>query len=81
MVGIAFGMHEDKQAIGDILVSENLRRYELQRVGTKRRQAKIILRGDGLHGSATGPTGRRNLTNTSARNWLPGTPPSSCCMC
>ena len=30
MVGIAFGMSEEHQAIGDILVSENLRLYELQ---------------------------------------------------
>jgi nucleoside phosphorylase len=51
MVGIAFGMNEKKQAIGDILVSENLRLYELQRIGSKRGQPKIILRGDRPHGS------------------------------
>ena len=45
MVGIAFGVDEKKQDIGDILVSENLRLYELQRVGAKRGQQKIILRG------------------------------------
>ena len=49
MVGIAFGMDERKQAIGDILVSENLRLYELQRVGTKRGEPDIILRGDRPH--------------------------------
>jgi nucleoside phosphorylase/tetratricopeptide (TPR) repeat protein len=42
MVGIAFGVDEGKQAIGDILVSENLRPYERQRVG----QRKKILRTD-----------------------------------
>jgi nucleoside phosphorylase/tetratricopeptide (TPR) repeat protein len=34
MVGIAFGIDHQKQAIGDILVSQHLRLYELQRVGT-----------------------------------------------
>ena len=34
MVGIAFGVDASWQKIGDILVSENLRPYELQRVGT-----------------------------------------------
>ena len=51
MVGIAFGMNENKQAIGDILVSENLRLYESQRVGTDDGQTRIILRGDRPHGS------------------------------
>lgn len=52
MVGIAFGVDETWQAIGDILVSENLRLYDLQRVGTKQRRAfEIILRGDRPHGS------------------------------
>ena len=46
MVGIAFGMSEKHQAIGDILVSENLRLYELQRAGSQ-----IVLRGDRPHGS------------------------------
>src|SRR5262245_55800467 len=41
MVGIAFGMNEKKQRIGDVLVTEQLRTYELQRVG-----ARIILRDD-----------------------------------
>lgn len=39
-VGIAFGMNEDKQAIGDILISKQLRLYELQRIGKM-----IVLRG------------------------------------
>jgi nucleoside phosphorylase len=47
MVGIAFGINEQKQAIGDVLVSQQLRLYELQRVGT----SKIILRGDKPHAS------------------------------
>jgi nucleoside phosphorylase/tetratricopeptide (TPR) repeat protein len=41
MVGIAFGVDESRQAIGDILVSENLRCYEPQRAGQE-----IIPRGD-----------------------------------
>ena len=46
MVGIAFGINEKKQNIGDILVSKQLRLYDLQRMGTKDGKAKIILRGD-----------------------------------
>jgi formylglycine-generating enzyme required for sulfatase activity/nucleoside phosphorylase len=34
MVGIAFGMNEKDQAIGDILVAKQLRLYDLLRVGT-----------------------------------------------
>jgi nucleoside phosphorylase len=45
MVGIAFGMDETKQAIGDILVSASLRLYELQRVGSAKGKLKIVLRG------------------------------------
>lgn len=41
MVGIAFGVDEEKQKIGDVLVSEHLRLYDLQRVGTP----DVILRG------------------------------------
>lgn len=51
MVGIAFGINEQKQAIGDILVSEQLRLYDLQRMGTQDRQPQIILRGDKPHAS------------------------------
>ena len=47
MVGIAFGMNEEKQAIGDILVSRQLWLYELQRVG----HDQIIPRGDKPHAS------------------------------
>ena len=52
MVGIAFGINEEKQAIGDILVTEQLRLYDLQRMGTQEEeQPKIILRGDKTHAS------------------------------
>lgn len=51
MVGIAFGVNERKQAIGDVLVSEGLRLYDLQRVGAKGRRIEIILRGDRPHAS------------------------------
>ncbi len=53
MAGIAFGLDEGRQKIGDILVSENLRPYELQRVGTgERGKAKIVPRGDRPHCSS-----------------------------
>jgi nucleoside phosphorylase len=45
-VGIAFGVNEKKQDIGDILVSKQLRPYELQRYGED-----IKLRGDKPHAS------------------------------
>lgn len=51
MVGIAFGINEEKHAIGDILVTEQLRLYDLQRMGTQEGQPKIILRGDKPHAS------------------------------
>lgn len=43
-VGVAFGVNEKKQAIGDILLSRQLRPYELQRV-----RSDITLRGDKPH--------------------------------
>jgi nucleoside phosphorylase len=45
-VGIAFGVDEQKQAIGDILVSKQLWLYDLQRIGKE-----IISRGDKTHAS------------------------------
>jgi nucleoside phosphorylase len=45
-VGIAFGVDEQKQAIGDILVSQQLWLYDLQRIGRE-----IIPRGDKPHAS------------------------------
>ncbi|WP_437974762.1 hypothetical protein WMF11_41755 [Sorangium sp. So ce295] len=52
MVGIAFGVNEEKQSIGDILVTEQLRPYELQRVGTEADgSVKFILRDDKPHAS------------------------------
>ena len=49
MVGIAFGIDPEKQAIGDILVSEQLLLYDLQRVGTVEGTLKLIPRGDRPH--------------------------------
>lgn len=47
MAGIAFGIDEQKQAIGDVLVSENLSLYGLQRRGTDADgNLHIIPRGD-----------------------------------
>jgi len=52
MVGIAFGMNEEKQNIGDILVSQQLRLYDLSRVSTQEDGAQqIILRDDKPHAS------------------------------
>jgi nucleoside phosphorylase/tetratricopeptide (TPR) repeat protein len=52
MVGIAFGINEQKQAIGDVLVSERLMLYDLQRAGTdKEGNLKVIPRGDRPHAS------------------------------
>lgn len=48
MIGIAFGIDHTKQAIGDILISEQLRMYELQRVS----KDEIILRDDKAHASS-----------------------------
>lgn len=46
MVGIAFGVDDQKQSIGDVLVSQQLSLYELQRKGQD-----IRLRGDKPHAS------------------------------
>ncbi|MEZ5673276.1 MAG: NB-ARC domain-containing protein [Thiotrichaceae bacterium] len=43
MIGIAFGIDDEKQKIGEILVSKQLMLYDLQRVG---KQDEIVLRGD-----------------------------------
>lgn len=51
MVGIAFGVDDVKQTIGDVLVTEALRLYELQRVGTKDGQPHLVARGDRPHAS------------------------------
>ena len=47
MVGIAFGINDEKQAIGDVLIAEQLQPYESQRVGDK-----IILRADRPHSAS-----------------------------
>jgi nucleoside phosphorylase len=52
MVGIAFGVNDQKQSIGDILVTEQLRQYELQRVSTQNGKEDIIVRGDKPHASS-----------------------------
>jgi nucleoside phosphorylase len=51
MVGIAFGINEEKQSIGDVLVTEQLCLYDLQRMGTQNDRPQIILRGDRPHAS------------------------------
>lgn len=52
MVGIAFGIDEDTQNIGDILVSAQLRPYNLQRMGTNEDgTTRDIVRDDKPHAS------------------------------
>ncbi len=46
-VGVGFGVNAKKQAIGDILLSKQLRLYDLQRVGSD-----IVLRDDKPHATA-----------------------------
>jgi len=64
-IGIAFGMDEKKQAIGDILLAKQLRLYDLQRVGPQ-----IVLRGDRPHSS----TWLVNYFNGVAQSSWPGAP-------
>ena len=52
MVGIAFGVDEEKQTIGDVLVSRQLMLYDLQRAGTWEGELQIKPRGDRPHASA-----------------------------
>lgn len=53
MTGIAFGINEKKQTIGDVLVSKQLMLYDIQRVGTgKKGKLEIIPRGDRPSSSA-----------------------------
>ena len=47
LVGVAFGVNEQKQAIGDVLVSKQLWLYDLQRIGKN----EIVPRGDKPHAS------------------------------
>lgn len=51
MVGIAFGVDAEKQSIGDVLVSQQLTLYDLQRAGTEEGDLKLSLRGDRPHAS------------------------------
>src|ERR1051325_2341407 len=50
MAGIAFGVNEQKQTVGDVLVSERLMLYDLQRRGTDSAgRLHVIPRGDRPH--------------------------------
>ena len=46
-IGIAFGVSEDNQSIGDILLSRQIQLYDLQRAGSE-----IVLRGDKAHATS-----------------------------
>ena len=54
MVGIAFGVNAKKQSVGEVLISQQLMLYELQRIGTSKDNAKslVIPRGDRPHASS-----------------------------
>ena len=52
MVGIAFGLHPEKQHIGDILVSHQIEDYDQQKIGTgPNEQREIYARGDRVRAS------------------------------
>lgn len=54
MVGIAFGVSQEKQPIGTVLVAEKLQQYEIQRVGTTSSgERQRISRGDKATSSPT----------------------------
>jgi nucleoside phosphorylase/tetratricopeptide (TPR) repeat protein len=66
MVGIAFGINEQKQAIGDVLFSERLMLYDLQRVGTDQAgHLEIFPRDDRPHAS----TWLFNLLQVANLSW------------
>ncbi|GAB4200679.1 MAG: hypothetical protein OHK0022_21990 [Roseiflexaceae bacterium] len=52
MVGIAFGTNDQKQRIGDVLVSKQLMLYDLQRRGTVGQEEQIVPRGERTAASA-----------------------------
>ncbi|HLF96316.1 MAG TPA: hypothetical protein VI457_04155 [Methylococcaceae bacterium] len=52
MVGVAFGMKPDTQEIGQVLVSKQLRPYEMQRIGTVDGGAVYTPRGDQVTASS-----------------------------
>jgi nucleoside phosphorylase/tetratricopeptide (TPR) repeat protein len=60
MVGIAFGINEKKQAIGDVLVSERLMLYDLQRRGTNEADGTVHII----------PRGDRPSSSPSLANWF-----------
>jgi nucleoside phosphorylase len=60
-IGIAFGVNEKRQSIGDILIAKQLRLYDLMRVGKDR----IILRGDKPHASTRLINFFEGVANTS----------------
>jgi nucleoside phosphorylase len=43
MVGIAFGLHQGRHQIGDILVSQRLQDYEPQRIGSGAENEQVVL--------------------------------------
>ncbi len=52
MTGIAFGVDQNRQSIGDILVSKQIELYDLQRIGTTESgDIEIIPRGDRISAS------------------------------
>jgi nucleoside phosphorylase len=67
MIGVAYGVDRAKQRIGDVLVSQRLCNYELQRVSTTHDGAPaIILRGDRVTASAK----LLDRFRTGSLNWV-----------
>jgi nucleoside phosphorylase len=68
MVGVAFGLHPEKQRMGDILVSNQIEDYDQQKIGTgPNGQREIFARGDRVGAS------ERLLSRFRAgrHNWRP----------
>jgi nucleoside phosphorylase len=51
VIGIGFGVNSRKQKIGDILISQQMLDYELQRVSGSAGATKVVLRGDRVSSS------------------------------
>lgn len=69
MLGIAFGIDPKKQQLADVLVSERLRPYDLQRIGTRADGGlQVLLRDDKPHASPW----LLNLFRSADADWTAG---------
>ena len=65
MVGIAFGIDQERQQIGNILVSSQLFGYELQRINKTETPMRVTLRGD----RPSTPPRILNIFRAAKRGW------------